>query len=63
MHTFIVCTSKNIQKEGGVLDRTATFRGVLLGKRGVTFFWGGGGVQLSQKNKLKSETFNDKKKL
>ena len=59
---FIVCTSKNIQKEGGVLDRTATFRGVLLGKRGVTFFWGGG-VQFSQKNKLKSETFNDKKKL
>ena len=43
MHMFIVCTSKNIQKEGGVLDRTATFRGVLLGKRGVTFFWGGGG--------------------
>ena len=61
---FIVCTSKNIQKEGGVLDRTATFRGVLLGKRGETFFWGGGGgVQFSQKNKLKSETFNDKKKL
>ena len=60
---FIVCTSKNIQKEGGVLDRTATIRGVLLGKKGVTFVWGGGGVQFSQKNKLKSETFNDKKKL
>ena len=60
---FIVCTSKNIQKEGGVLDRTATFRGVLLGKRGVTFFWGGGGGQFSKKNKLKNKKFNEKKKL
>ena len=50
---FIVCTSKNIQKEGGVLDRTATFRGVLLGKRGVTFFWGGGGGAILPKKKIK----------
>ena len=46
--------------EKGGLDRTSTFRGGLLGKRGVTFFRGGG-VQLS--HKLKSEIFNDKKSL
>ena len=30
----------NFQKGGG-LDRTSTFRGGLLGKRGMTFFKGG----------------------
>ena len=44
----------------GSLDRTSTFRGGLLGKRGVTFFRAG--VQLSH-NKLKSEIFDDKKSL
>ena len=34
----------------------------VAGKEGVTFFRGGGGVQLSH-NKLKSEIFNDKKSL
>ena len=34
-------------------------------KEGVTFFqgWGGGGLQFSHKNELKSEIFNDKKSL
>ena len=35
--------------------------GGLLGKKGVTFFAGEGGLQFSQKKKLKSEIFNDKK--
>ena len=30
------------KKGGGKLDRTSTFRGGLLGKRGVTFFKAGG---------------------
>ena len=46
------------KKKAG-LDKTSTFRGGLLGKRGLTFFRGGG-VQLSHNN-LKSEIFNDKK--
>ena len=41
------------------LDRTSTFRGGLLGQRGVTFFRGG--CNFHQKNKLKSEIFYDKK--
>ena len=49
----------NFQKGGG-LERTSTFRERLLGKRGVTFFRG---VQFSDKNKLKSDIFNDKKSL
>ena len=44
----------------GSLDRTSTFRGGLLGKRGGDFFEGG--LQFSHKNKLKSEN-NDKKSL
>ena len=47
------------KREGGV-ERTSTFRGRLLGKRGVTFFRR---VQFSDKNKLKSGIFNDKKSL
>ena len=43
----------NFQKGGGGLVRTSTFRGGLLGKRGMQF---------SQKN-LKSEIFNDRKRL
>ena len=69
---FIVCTTPHphhpfcwggwasnqiFKKEG--LDRTSTFRGGLLGKRSVTFFKGRG-LQFSQKEKLKSEIFNDK---
>ena len=50
----------NFQKEGG-LDRISTFRGVLLGKRGVTLFRGGCNFHI--KNKLKSEIVNDKKSL
>ena len=41
------------------LDRTSTFRGGLLGKRGGDVFQGG--LQFSHKNTLKSEIFNDKK--
>ena len=48
------------KKKGGGLDRTSTFRGGLLGKRGWLF--SGGGVQLSH-NKLKPQIFNDKKSL
>ena len=48
-----VLTSNQIFKKGG-LDRTSTFRGQLLGKRGVCIF--------KEKN-LKSEIFNDKKSL
>ena len=48
----------NFQK--GVLDKTSTFRGGLLGKTGVTFFRGG--CNFHRKNKLKSEIFNNKKK-
>ena len=46
----------NFQKGG--LDRTSTFRGGLLGKRGWLF--SRGRLQFSHKNKLKSEIFNDK---
>ena len=49
--------SNQIFRKGG-LDRTSTFRGGLLGKRGWLF---SGGLQFSHKNKLKSEIFNDKK--
>ena len=42
------------------VDRTSTFRGGVAWKEGVTFFRGG--LQFLQKNKLKSEIFNDKKK-
>ena len=45
-------------KRGG-LDRTSTLRGV-TGKKGVTCFRGG---TVLEKNKLKFETFNDKKSL
>ena len=53
-------TSNQIFKKGW-LERTSTFRGGLLGKRGVTFFRGGGGCNFHIKSKLKSEIFNDKK--
>ena len=43
---------------GGSLDRTSTFRGGLLGKRGWLY---SGGLQFSHKNKSKSEIFNRKK--
>ena len=43
------------------LDRTSTFRGGLLGKRGVTLFRVGCNFHI--KNKIKSEIFNDKKSL
>ena len=48
----------NFQKGG--LDRTSAFKGRLLGKRGVTFFWGRV-CNFHIKNRLKSEIFNDKK--
>ena len=44
---------------GGGLDRTSTFRGGLLGKRGGDFFQGSCNFHTK---KLKSEIFNDKKK-
>ena len=40
---------------GGGLNLQQNFQ------KGGDFFQGGGGVQFSQKNKLKSEIFNDKK--
>ena len=46
---------------GGRLDRIHIFGGELLGLRGVTFFRGG--LQFYLKNKLKSEIFNNKKKV
>ena len=72
LYIFIVCTplsavageerggwaSSQIFIKGG-LDRTSTFRGGLLGKRGVTFFRGGCNFQI--KSKLKSEIYNNKK--
>ena len=45
----------------GGLNRTSTFRGGLLEKRGVTFSREGGGFNFHIKNKVKSEIFNDKK--
>ena len=53
----------NFQKV--VFDRTSTFRGGFLGKRGMTFSSGGGegACNFCIKNKLKSEIFNDKKSL
>ena len=49
--------------QNGGLDRTSTFRGGLLGKKGITFFKGGVGFSFHVKNKLKSEIFNDKTSL
>ena len=51
-------------KKGGGLTgpQLCWEKGGLLGKRGVTFH-GGGELQFSHKNKLKSEIFNDKKSL
>ena len=48
-------------KRGALTGPPSTFRGGLgvAGKKGVTFFRGG--VQFFNKNKLKSEKFNDKK--
>ena len=46
-----------VSKRG--LDRTSTFSGGLLRKRGITFFRGGCNCHI--KSKLKSEIFNDKK--
>ena len=63
-HMCIVCTlhlsarGDQILKKRG-LDRTSTFTGWLLGKRGW-FVSGGEGCYFHQK-KLKSEIFNDKK--
>ena len=54
-------TPTKFSKRGGGLDKTSTFRGMLLGERRVTFFSGGGCN--FQKKKLKSEIFNDKKSL
>ena len=48
---------------GGGLDRTSTFRGGLLGERGVTLFREGEGVAIFTNKKLKSEIFNNKKSL
>ena len=48
--------SNQIFQKGG-LDRTSTFRGELLGKRGCFFH----GDAIFTKTKLKSEIFNDKK--
>ena len=59
--TLIACTppppthtSYQIFKKGGGLDRTSTFKGGLLEKRGLTFFGGGrgggGGLKFLQKN-------------
>ena len=50
----------NFQMGGGGLYRTSTFRGALLGKGGEFFQ---GVIQFSERNKLKSEIFNDKKSL
>ena len=51
-------TSNQIfEKGGGGLDRTLTFRGGLLIKRGWLF--SGGGWSFHIKNKLKSEIFNN----
>ena len=47
-------------KRGG-LEKSSTFVGGLLGKRGDFFRGGGGGCNFHMKNKLKSEIFNDKK--
>ena len=49
--------SNQIFKKGG-LDRTSTFRGGCW-ERGGDFFQEG--LQFSDKNKVKSEIFNDKK--
>ena len=59
-----VCQGEGIEpptkfKKGVGLDRTLTFRGGVAGKEGGDF---SGRVQLSH-NKLKSETFDDKKSL
>ena len=52
----------NDRVRGGGLDRTSTFRGEVAGKRGMTFFKGGGeGCNFYIKNKLRFEIFNDKK--
>ena len=54
----------NFQKGGGAWQgkglKISTFRGGLLGKRGVTFFRG---CDFHIKNKVKSEIVNDKKSL
>ena len=52
-----VSLQPNFQKGGAWQD--LNFKRGLLGKRGVTFFLGG--LQLSYKNELKSETFSEKK--
>ena len=49
----------NFQKGGG-LDRTSTFRGGVLGKKGGLF---SERLQFSHKNELKSKIFNDTKSL
>ena len=49
------------QKEGG-LDKTSLLEGGCW-ERGGDFFQGEGGLQFSLKNKLKSEIFNEKKKV
>ena len=51
----------NFQKEGG-LDKTSLLEGGCW-ERGGDFFQGEGGLQFSLKNKLKSEIFNEKKKV
>ena len=56
---FSLTLQPNFQKGG--LDGTSTFRGGLLGKRGVTFFRGRGcNFHKKKKKKLKSEIFNKK---
>ena len=52
------CRGVNLQpnfQKGGGLDRTSTFRGDLLGRRGVTLL---GGLQFSHKNKSKYQNLN-----
>ena len=53
-------TSNQIFKKGGWQD--LNFKKGDAGKEEVTFFREGG-LQIPQKNKLKSEVFNDKKNL
>ena len=52
---FFELTTKFPKQRG--LDRTSTFRGVVAGKEGVTFFRGSCNCHI--RDRLKSEIFND----
>ena len=68
---FVIVTNQNVikmwgnlltfSKRRGELDRTSIFRGDCKKKRGWPF--PGGAAIFTQKNKPKSEIFNDKKGL